>query len=403
MSVLSTSADEAATSDPPTPANWPAVLAVMMGIFSIVTTEILPIGLLTSIGADFTVSDGTAGLMMTMPGYLAAVSAPLVTVPTARIDRRLMLCALTFLLASANFIAAAAPAYWAMLVSRVLVGVVIGGFWSIGAGLAGRLVPARSARRATAVIFSAVPLGSVLGVPLGTLIGDLAGWRISFVVLGVLSVAVLAALAVLLPPLPAEQVTRLKVLGGVIRGAGTRFALVTTVLVVLAHFGTYTYVMPFLERVTHVAPGLITLFLLTYGVAGIAGNFLAGTIVARRPRAAFGVAGSLIAVATLALPFLGRWDLGAVVLLIVWGVGYGAVPVCSQTWFVKAAPHAPEAASVLFTASFQATLSTGALVGGLIVDHTSLPAVMTLGGATALVMVAVVARSARADSRPAES
>src|SRR3954453_15133754 len=93
---------------------WVAVLSVMMGIFSIVTTEILPIGLLTSIGSSFTISDGTAGLMMTMPGYLAAVSAPMITVATARIDRRLMLCAFMLLLAVANFLAAVAPAYWTM-------------------------------------------------------------------------------------------------------------------------------------------------------------------------------------------------------------------------------------------------------------------------------------------------
>ncbi|NYD44383.1 putative MFS family arabinose efflux permease [Actinomadura luteofluorescens] len=387
---MTASADGPPTSARPGPHHWPAVLSVMMGIFVIVTTEILPIGLLTSIGSGFTVSDGTAGLMMTMPGYLAAAAAPAVTVATARIDRRLMLCACMFLLAAANFIAAAAPAYWAVLVSRVLVGVVIGGFWSIGAGLAGRLVPARSARRATAVVFSAVPLGSVLGVPLGTLIGDLAGWRTSFAVMGLLSVAVLIALAVLVPPLPAEGTARLTALRGMMRSRGTRHALLVTVLVVLAHFGAYTYVTPFLERVTHVPPGLITVFLLTYGAAGILGNFLAGTALARHPHATFGAAGGLIAFATLALPLLGRWDVGAIALLVLWGVGYGAVPVCSQAWFARAAPHAPEAASVLFTASFQATLSTGALVGGAVMDRTSPSTIMTLGGATAVVMVVAV-------------
>ncbi|MEU9842568.1 MFS transporter [Actinomadura sp. NPDC048032] len=390
MSTVTASADGSPTSARSGSNNWPAVVSVMMGIFAIVTTEILPIGLLTSIGSGFTVSDGTAGLMMTMPGYLAAAAAPTVTVATARIDRRLMLCACMFLLAAANFIAAAAPAFWAVLVSRVLVGVVIGGFWSIGAGLADRLVPARSARRATAVVFSAVPLGSVLGVPLGTLIGDLAGWRTSFAVMGLLSVAVLIALAVLVPPLPAERATRLTALRGMVRGLDTRRALLVTVLVVLAHFGAYTYVTPFLERVTQVSPGLITVFLLAYGAAGVLGNFLAGTALARHPHVTFGVAGGLIAIATLALPLLGRWDLGALTLLILWGAGYGAVPVCSQTWFARAAPHAPEAASVLFTASFQATLSTGALVGGVIMDRTSPSTVMMLGGATAAVMVVAV-------------
>ncbi|MFI0351371.1 MFS transporter [Actinomadura sp. 9N407] len=402
MSTATTSISGPTAPRRPATAGRPAVLAVMMGIFSIVTTEILPIGLLTSIGSSYAISDGTAGLMMTMPGFLAAVAAPLVTVATARIDRRPMLCGCMFLLAAANFIAAAAPGYWAVLLSRVLVGIVIGGFWSIGAGLAGRLVPERSARRATAVIFAAVPLGSVLGVPLGMLIGDLAGWRAGFAVMGVLSVAVLIALAVLLPPLPPVQATRLTVLRGMVRGAGTRFALAATFLIVLAHFGTYTYVTPFLERVAHVPPAMITVFLLIFGVAGVAGNFLAGAAVGRHPHAAFGVAGGLIAFATLALPLLGRSDPGAVALLIVWGVGYGAVPVCSQTWFVMSAPHAPEAASVLFTASFQATLSTGALVGGVVVDRTSLSAVMVLGGVAAAVMVATAAaRSAGSAARSA--
>jgi predicted MFS family arabinose efflux permease len=362
----------------------------MLGIFSIVTTEILPIGLLTKIGASFTVSDGMAGLMMTMPGLLAAVSAPIVTVATARIDRRLMLCVFMLLLAVANFLTAAAPDYWLVLVSRILVGIVIGGFWSIGAGLAERLVPAESVGRATAVIFSAVPLGSVLGVPAGTFIGDIAGWRMAFIVMGALTVGVLIMLMLVVPPLPPTQVTRLSVLRGMMSSTNTRFALLLTFLVVLAHFGTYTYVTPFLEQVTKANSGMITVFLLIYGAAGIAGNFLGGVIVSRRPRATLGLAAVLIAAATLLLPVLGRWEAGAVILLIIWGVAYGAVPVSSQTWFAKASPDSPEAASVLFTASFQATISIGALVGGVIVDHSSPSTVMVLGGITAALMIVAV-------------
>ncbi|MGW1655385.1 MFS transporter [Streptomyces atratus] len=366
-----------------------AVVSVMLGIFSIVTTEILPIGLLTSIGSDFAVSDGTAGLMMTMPGLLAAVSAPLVTVATARVDRRVMLCAFMLLLALADFLIAAATDYRIVLVSRVMVGITIGGFWSIGAGLAGRLVRPASVGRATAVVFSAVPLGSVLGVPAGTFIGGLAGWRTAFVVMGVLSVGVLALMLLVVPPLPPAQVTRASLLRTVLDRPCTRFALLLTFLIVLSHFATYTYVTPFLEQVTHAGPALITVFLLVYGAAGIVGNFVGGALVTRRPRAAVSLAAGLIAAATALLPVLGRWEAGAVALLVVWGVAYGAVPVCSQTWFAKAAPDAPEAASVLFTASFQATFALGALAGGAVLDHLSVSAVMLLGGATAALAVVV--------------
>ncbi|MFE7311063.1 MFS transporter, partial [Streptomyces sp. NPDC057546] len=119
------------------------------------------------------------------------------------------------------------------------------------------------------------------------------------------------------------------------------------------------------------------------------GNFVGGALVARRPLLAVSLAAGLIATATALLPVLGRWETGAVALLIVWGVAYGAVPVCSQTWFTKAAPDTPEAASVLFTASFQATFALGALAGGAVLDHMSLSAVMLLGGAVAALLLVV--------------
>ncbi|MCC3761757.1 MFS transporter [Glycomyces sp. TRM65418] len=361
----------------------------MTGIFAIVTTEILPIGLLTSIGASFDVSDGMAGLMMTMPGLLAAVAAPLVTVTTARFDRRAMLCALILLLAVANFLAAAATDYWLLLLSRVLVGVTIGGFWSIGAGLASRLVPPALVGRATAAIFSAVPLGSVLGVPAGTFIGEIAGWRTAFVVMGVLSTAVLAALILTVPTLRPERPTRMSELGSMLRGTGTRFALTMTFLIVAAHFGAYTYVTPFLEDVTSAGSTTVTAVLLVYGVAGMIGNFLCGAAVSRYPRATFAAVATAIAVSTLLLPVLGHGLFGAIVLLTLWGIAYGGVPVCSQAWFAKSAPHSIEASSVLFTASFQATIALGALAGGVVVDRSSPAAVMTLGGVLAMLSALV--------------
>ncbi|OXM54753.1 MFS transporter [Amycolatopsis alba] len=372
---------------------WLAVLAVTLGIFSLVTTEILPIGLLTPIGGDFRITPGTAGLTMTLPGFVAALAAPAVTVAAGRLDRRILLCALMLVLALADVLAATAQAYWVVLGSRVLVGLVIGAFWAIGSGLAARLVGPGRAGRATAVIFSAVPLGSVLGVPAGTFVGELFGWRAAFAALAVFTIGVLAALAWALPPLPSRDAIRLGVLRETIRGRATRLGLLVTALVVLAHFGTYTYVTPLLLQVTRASPELITVFLLVYGTAGIAGNFVAGAAIARDLRLTFRAAAGLIGAATCALPFLGDSKAGALALLVIWGFAYGAVPVCSGTWFARAAPQAPEAASVLFTSSFQATLSAGALLGGFVVDAVSVPAAMVAGGAVALAAVAVLSRA----------
>ncbi|TMS00017.1 MFS transporter [Nonomuraea basaltis] len=368
--------------------SWLSVTAVTLGIFTIVTSEILPIGLLTTIGGDFGISDGTAGLTMTLPGIVAAIAAPVVTLTTARSDRRVMLCALMAVLAVADVLAAVAGSYWVMLISRVLVGLTIGGFWSIGAGLAGRLAPPPSVGAATALIFSAVPLGSVLGVPAGTFIGHLAGWRTAFLALAALAVLVLVALLTLVPRLPARQVTSPRVLLDLLRNRGTKIALLATFLIVLAHFGTYTYVTPFLQHVTRLHPAAVSAVLLAYGIAGVAGNFLVGRVIATRLRGVFAAIGCLIAATTLLLPVVGTTTVGAVVLLVLWGLAYGGVPVCSQAWFLKSAPRTPEGATVIFTSSFQGTFALGAFLGGSVVDGFSVSTVMICGGLTALLMAA---------------
>ncbi|ADD44543.1 major facilitator superfamily MFS_1 [Stackebrandtia nassauensis DSM 44728] len=379
------------TTGPAPTRGWFAVVSVMTGLFAIVTTEILPIGLLVPIRDGFGVSDGVAGLTMTLPGLLAAVAAPLVTVATARLDRRVMLCVLMAVLAVANLLAALAPAFWVMLVSRILVGVVIGGFWSIGAGLAPRLVRAKAVSMATAVVFAAVPLGSVLGVPAGTFLGSLAGWRAAFAVMTAVSVAVLVALALSLPGLPPLRVTGAAVLRELLRRKAVRYGLLVTAVVVVAHFATYTYVTPLLVEVNAVDVGLISTLLLVYGVAGVAGNFVAGAVMARGHRAVFAVAALVLAAATLLLPLAGNGIVPVAGLLVLWGLAYGAVPACSQTWFARAAPDAPEAATVVFTASFQAALSAGALVGGVVVDATSTVTVMLAGSGLAVVAAALIA------------
>ncbi|CAM5576186.1 MULTISPECIES: MFS transporter [Streptomyces] len=370
---------------------WAAVVAVAVGTFSVVTTEMLPVGLLTSIGSALGVSDGTAGLAMTVPGLVAAFAAPLLTVTVGRFDRRLVLCGLMGLLAVANLLSALAPGFAVLLFARVLVGVSIGGVWSIAGGLAVRLVPERSVGHATTLIFSGIAVASVLGVPIGTLIGDLVHWRIAFAAIAALSLAVAAAMAVTLPPLPTAGTIRLREVPGLFRNVRLRTGLITTSLLVTGHFGAYTYLRPVLEDVAGVGTGLISTLLLAYGVAGIAGNFLCGTTAHRDPRRTLMVIFTLLAAAELLIPVAGATTAGAAALLLVWGLAYGGVSVTCQTWVLHAAPDAREAASALFVGVFNVAIALGALLGGRAADGIAVPSVMWFGGALVVLALATMA------------
>ncbi|WP_370415263.1 MFS transporter [Streptomyces fradiae] len=370
---------------------WPAVIAVAGATFTVVTSEMLPVGLLTPIGEALKVTEGTAGLTLTITGLVGAVSAPLLTPALGRFDRRPVLCGLMAVLIIGNLLAAWSPHFAVMVAARVLVGIGMGGVWAIAAGLAVRLVPGKSVGPATSLVFSGIAVASVLGVPAGTYIGELADWQTAFVTVAGLALVVLVALAVLLPKLPAEQEIRL---GGVLRLVGNpRVAtgLGVVLLLVTGHFAAYTYVRPALEEISGASASVIGTLLLVYGVAGVLGNFASGALASRTPRGAL-LAISLVLAATVCLmPLIGGSVVTATVLLAVWGVSYGGVSVSTQTWLLAAAPEARESASALFVGVFNGSIALGAFVGGLAADGSGIEAVMYLGAALAAGALVVTA------------
>ncbi|MCH0539023.1 MFS transporter [Streptomyces sp. MUM 203J] len=359
------------------------VAAVAGATFTVVTSEMLPVGLLTPMGGALRVTEGTAGLTLTVTGLVAAVSAPLLTSALGRFDRRTVLCALMALLAFGNLLAAWSPGFGVMVAARVLVGVGMGGVWAIAAGLAVRLVPPGSVARATSLIFSGIAVASVLGVPAGTYIGELTDWRTAFAAAGGLALLVLLALAVLLPRLPAEQEVRLGGVLGLLREPRVATGLAVVALLVTGHFAAYTYIRPVLEEVSGASAPQIGTLLLVYGVAGVVGTFVSGSGASRSPRATLLVICAVLAATVALTPALGGSVRAAAVLLVVWGLSYGGVSVATQTWLLASAPQSREGAAALFVGVFNSAIALGALAGGLAADGGGVTAVMWLGGALA--------------------
>lgn len=374
---------------------WWAVSAVGLATFSVVTTEMLPVGLLTPIAEDLGASTGTAGLMISLPALLAAVFAPLAVIAAGGIDRRRILCALLGLLLVANLASALAPGIGWLLAARVLVGFCMGGIWTNAGGLAARLVPAQRIGLATSIIFGGVAAASVLGVPLGALIGDALGWRSAFVAMTLFSAAVMLLHLRVVPALPVSTSVRPRQFVQQLGQRNLRRGLWLTGLLVSGHFIAFTYVRPLLTSVSGVDASWIGALLFGYGLAGIAGNFIAGPLAARHPW------GTLLAIASglLLTPLLFLWVGNApsagIAVLLLWGLAYGGVSVGLMSWMMKAVPQAVEIATALYVAVFNIGIAMGAWGGGRLLDgvglHANLWAAAVLAG-SALLMAAITRR-----------
>ncbi|MGW2299873.1 MFS transporter [Streptomyces sp. NPDC001809] len=428
-----------------------AVAAVTVGIFTVMTAELLPVGLLTPAAADLAVSEGSAALMVTVPGLVAALAAPLVTVKAAGADRRTLLVGFLLLAAAANLVSALAGHLAVVLTARALLGVAIGGFWALAGGLAPRLVPAGAVGRATAVVFGGVSAASVLGVPAGTLLTERAGWRWAFAATGLLALLAAAALRTSLPrlpgaaaggrtetaaggrretaaggrteaaaggrteaaaggrteaavdgepgraPVPRRPTPLLSLLSLPRRNPRVRAGLLLTLLLVTGHFLAYSFVRPLLTERSGIPGSLLGGLLLGYGVAGVVGNFLVGARAGRSPGPVLAVVAGSLGAVLLAGFLLGDAAAPGAVLLLLWGLAYGGVSVALQSWFMAAAPDDVETATGLNVSVFCLAIALGALLGGLLADAYPLGTVLLTGAVLTLAALPVAVLSGRND------
>lgn len=358
-----------AASPEPTEARWAAVASLALGVFGLVTAEFLPASLLTAMASDLRVTDGAAGQAVTVTALVGAVAAPTLPLLTRKLDRRLVMIAFTLLLVLSNVMSALAGSLGMLLVARVLLGVALGGFWSMSAALAMRLVPTPLFARAMSFILTGVSVATVCAAPIGAWMGDLWGWRSAFIAAGGISLITLAVQLAALPSLPPRDNPNLKVLGELLRRPSVRMALLAVLLVISGHFAGFTYIRPLMEQITHLSVGAITGVLLGYGIGGFFGNFVGGWIAGRSERQAIVYGGTLIAVLAATLLVAGQSAAITAVAVTLWGFAFGAFPVGFQTWIVRAAPDQAEGAGGLLVAAFQIAIASGAIFGGLLVDH----------------------------------
>jgi predicted MFS family arabinose efflux permease len=380
-------------SAPVAAAPWTAVAAVAIGAFALVTSEFLPVGLLPQIARDLHITEGQAGLMVTLPGFLAALAAPLTIGFTGRFDRRHVLMFLLGLLVVSNALVALANHVAVLLAGRILLGVAVGGFWTIGGSLGPRLRPGAEGVRATSVIFSGVSVGTVAGVPAGALVGELIGWRWSFAAASVMALIVLGGLAVWLPSIKAEASNGLKQIPAVLKMRTAQIGLLAAILIFIGQFATYTYITPFLNQISHIDAGTVSAVLLGYGITGFVGNLLGGWAAGKNVRLTLAGTAMLIGAPVLLLALTGTSAWAAVAWVLLWGLGFGMLPIAMQTWLFSAAPDRLESMAALFVSIAQAAIGAGALLGGLTVDGYGVVTTMWLGGVLAIATAALIHRS----------
>lgn len=353
------------------PAYWSGVFAMTLCVFALIASEFMPVSLLTPIAVDLSITEGMVGQGIAISGAFAVITSLTVSRVAGSMNRKTLLLLLTAIMAISGAIVALAQNYMVYMIGRALLGMVIGGFWSMSAAMAMRLVPPSDVPRAMAIFNSGNALAMVIAAPLGSYLGSIIGWRGAFLCL--VPVAILAFIWQWIS-LPSMQVTidqteKPPSILGLLRNPVVMIGMLAVSLFFMGQFSLFTYIRPFLETVTQVDISTLSLILLGIGVMGFIGTCVITIFLERRFYATLIVIPILMAAIAATLIFFGTSTMIVAVLLGMWGFLGTAAPVGWWAWLARTLPENAEAGGGLMVAVVQLAIASGSTLGGVLFDH----------------------------------
>lgn len=368
---------------------WVAVAALALCVGTLIASEFMPVSILTPIAADLRLTEGAAGQAISVSGLFAVITSLSITTLTRDLDRRVLLLGLTVLMLVSGMLVAFAPNYAVLMVGRALLGVVVGGFWSMSAATVMRLLPEAQVPKGLAMLNGGNALATTIAAPLGSFLGQYIGWRGAFFIVVPLAGITLAWLWRTLPAMPAKPAAHATHALAVLRRPAARIGIAAVALVFMGQFALFTYLRPFLEGVTRLDVSLLSLVLLGMGGAGLVGSWLVGRVVTWSLRMTLILAPLAMAVIALGLIALGTMPVPTAILLAGWGMIGTSLPVAWWTWLSRTLPDDAEAGGGLMVAVIQLAITLGAAGGGLLFDAaghraTFFASALLLGGSALL-------------------
>ncbi len=376
------------------------ILVLALGTFALGTDGFVIAGILPAVGHDLRVPVAVTGQLITAFALTYAVGAPLLAALTSDMARKRLLVVSLAGFTAANVLAALAPSFGVLMLARMLAACSAALYTPNASAAAVALSPVEQRGRALALVIAGLSVATVLGVPLGTWIGATLSWRTTFWL--VVGLGVLAALGVvaLFPEIANSPATSLRARFALLWQPRILSGLSLTTLVLAGAFTVYTYVAPLLLHVTHLSGAGISVMLLLYGLAGVAGNMLGGLGADRLgPMRTIVPAIAVVAIALVILPFAAVSALGAGLILFIWGLAGWTITPAQQYRLLALAPSQPGVILSLNASAIYLGIGLGAAVGGLVVHSGSLVLLGLAGGLWQVAALGVLLAGALAARR----
>lgn len=347
---------------------WGAVTCLSLLTYLLVGLEFMPASLLTPIAQDLSITEGQAGLAIAVSGFFAVLTSLFGNTLLSELDRKTVTLLYTSVLSISSLAVALAPNYVIFLIGRALVGIAIGGFWSLSTAILARLASGANLPRAIALLQGGTAMAIVTAAPMGSFLGSVIGWRNTFLITVPIGLSALVWQIVVLPKMPPAKAGSATTMFGLLRSRTFMIGMGATALAFIGMNSLSIYLRPFLEHVTRLEINTLSIVLLGLGTGGLAGLFAIGFVLRRYLGIALIGMPVLLAVVALLLIAAGPFQGLTASLLIIWGVLSTPIPVAWNTWMAQVIPDDLEAGGGIQVSLIQLAIAGGASAGGVLFD-----------------------------------
>lgn len=350
---------------------WSSILCLALAAFIFNTTEFVPVGLLPNIAESFSMDVAHAGLLLTIYAWAVSLLSLPLTVLTAKMERRKLLIFLFCLFIGSHILAGFAWSFYSLMVARIGIACAHAVFWAITTPLAVRLAPNGKKAKAMGFIVVGTSMATVLGIPIGTMIGQLVGWRVTFLCIGVIAFCVMASLIYLLPAVPSMNTISLKAIPEVLKRPVLLNIYLLTAIIITGHFTAYTYITPFMLNVGGFSEQIVVSLLLAVGFSGMIGSLIFAKYAEPHPTAILVMPVILLIICLLSLYVCSFSLITAILQGMVWGLAITIIGMVMQSKVIDAAPDAADIATSVYSGIYNIGIGGGAFVGSQVLVYLS--------------------------------
>lgn len=373
------------------PANWSAVFSLFIGVTCLISAEWTPISLLTPIARDLYVTEGLAGQTVALVGIFAVVTSLMLAPLIGNTNRRHVLLFFSFLLIVSNGIVASAQSYFLLMIGRGLLGICVGGFWSMSAAVTLQLVPSSQVPKALSIIYAGSAVAVILSLPVASYLGHVIGWRNTFYVEAALGAVAFFWQYRALPSMRPTGSNSFQSMLALLRERWVFWGMLATIFSFGGYNILFTYIRPYLELKLLLEPALLSLALGIFGVANCSGTFGASPLFKKHFKSSMIIIHCVLTMFVVLLIAASGNVAASLVLLTCFGLCWSVVPVGWTTWITRTMPDRAELAGGISVAAIQLAIGGAASLGGVIFDHIGINGIF-ITAALMLILAAVVAR-----------